>query len=155
MSKRYSLDEVKQIFREYREIKNSRLTNDEFDMFCRALRYLPKEIVDRLNRDVEFILLSAHDRNASEQACIIWLNDVAKDKKALIILTPIIFEFLGRPKGENDSLSAILHEVAHFYLKTQPYNDAEDFEFKEKEADKLVQKWIEDYVDDKPENEEA
>ena len=145
MSNRSTIDEIKQLFGGYRDLKYSRLTNDEFEIFCRALCILPKEIIDSLNTDVDFILLSAHDRNAAEQACIIMLDEVPKEKKALIILTPIIFEFLARPKHENDSISAILHEVSHFYLRTQPYINAEDFERKESEVDELVQKWIDDF----------
>jgi len=145
MSKRYTLDEIKQLFWEYRKLKYSRLTDDEFGMFCRALSVLPKEIIDTLNKDVDFILLSAHDRNAVEQACIIMLDEIPKDKKALIILTPIVFEFIGRPTREIDMIRAVLHEVAHFHLQNLPYESQEDFEDKETKTDELVQKWLNDW----------
>jgi hypothetical protein len=142
MSKRYNLEEIKCIFRIYREIKFSRLTDDEFDLFCRALSILPKEIVDSVNRDVDFILLSAHDQNAAEQACSIMLEEVPKEKKALIILTPLVFEYVGRPNGEKESIRAILHEVAHVRLKHKPYTDREDKKKKEEEADQQVVEWL-------------
>lgn len=145
----YTPDEVKQIFREYREIKHSRLTDDEFDIFCRALCILPKEIVDSLHNAVEFVLLSAHHQNAAEQACMLPFDDELKKKKALIIITPIIFGYrTDWSNREDDRRWAILHEVAHFHLGTRPYESPEDFERKEKEADELVQKWLDDFCNE-------
>ena len=95
MRKRYSLDEIKQKFIRYRELKHSQITDDEYGFFCGALYMLTSEIVDSLDKDVDFVMLSAQPSNNPIAACTVFppAPEDLKDKKPIIILTPIIFGF--------------------------------------------------------------
>jgi len=148
MNKRYTLDQIKQKFIKYRELKCSQLTDNEYEFFCDALIILPREIVDSLVKDVDFVLLSGQQPRAVNSAFISWLDDEdLKNKKAQIVLTPIIFGFgIEWRKHGDDQRWAVLHEVAHFHLGHKSYKNQEDFKRKEEEANALVKKWIDDFM---------
>lgn len=93
MIERYTLEEVKQLFKDYRKIEKSEISDNEYILFCDAIHILPKDIVDKVNKEIDFILLSAKPKKANA-ACFYFLEDEdIKNKKGFIIITPIIFGF--------------------------------------------------------------
>jgi hypothetical protein len=146
----YTLEEVKDKFKEYRELKRSELTDDEYDLFCDELIVLPKDIVDRIYTEIYFVLLSADPKKGSP-ACYVPLKELIEEKKqGIIVLTPFIFASFKHESGkviEPDSTDRprILHEVAHHILGHDEYNDKKDHNEKEKDAEEQVDKWIKQF----------
>jgi len=145
MSKEYySLEEIKTKFKNYRELKESVITGEEYEMFCGGIMVLPKEIVDRVHKEVQFVLLSAHPKKGNP-ACYVHLKEVIDDgKEAIIVLTPFIFASFIHENGERKEpeQSNIPHEVAHHILAHYEYKDQQDMEEKEKAAQKQVEEWV-------------
>jgi len=146
--KYYCVEEIKNKFKSYRDLENSDITDEEYEMFCDAIQILPMKIVDKINVEIEFALLSAHS-NKGNPACYINIKGLDERKKGIIFITPHVF---GAPYSvENckekkiigtDRQKKILHEIAHHYLGHIRYNNAQDKEEKENDADELVKRWV-------------
>lgn len=146
-TKYYSFEEIKIKFESYRDLKESVITDEEYDMFCYEIQLLPKEIVDRVCTEIYFVLLSAHPKKGNP-ACYVNLKEgINKEKEGIIVLTPYIF---GAPhideNGKEIRLDrfkqpCILHEVAHHILGHYTYIDPKDAEEKEKAAWTLAEEW--------------
>ena len=147
----YSFEDIKTKFKSYRELKESTITEEEYDMFCDEILALPKKIVDRAKNEIYFVLLSAA-RKKLTPACYINLKEMDR-KKGIIVLTPFIFEAPYRDENNKirkyDRLNqpCILHEVAHHILRHFRYEDQQDFKEKEKAAWEKAIKWAEQYRD--------
>lgn len=151
MTQRYTHEEVKQKFIRYRDLERSQLTEDEYGFFCGALHMLSREILDNLDRNADFVMLSAQPPTKPKSACIYFPPEYenARSTKPVIILTPIIFGFgIEWDKRFNSARKDILHEVAHFHLRHRLYEGQEDMDRKEKDANALAQKWIDEYHND-------
>jgi len=149
--KYYSIKEIKEKFKYYRDLENSDITDEEYETFCGAIEVLPREIVDRINIEIEFALLSAYS-NKGSPACYINIKGLDKRRKGIIVLTPHVFEDPYSAKnGKEKEISGeawqrwILHEIAHHYLGHIRYNNVQDKEEKENDADKLVYRWVEEW----------
>jgi hypothetical protein len=144
----YSFEEIKTKFKFYRELKESDITDDEYDIFCEEIQVLPKEIVDRIQTEIKFILLSA-DPNKGNPACYVNLEEgIDEEKKGIIVLTPYIF---GASYYDKDGIKrrlhgiekpCILHEVAHHILGHIGYKDQRDLDEKERAAWEQAEKWF-------------
>lgn len=150
--KYYTLDEVKDKFKEYRELKVSDLTEDEYDLFCEELHVLPKEIVDKVHTEIQFVPMSGADPKKGNLACYVSLLKelVDEGRQGIIVLTPFVFASYTHESGEeikadNMARPHILHEVAHHYLKHYEYKDEKDREEKEKAAREKVYKWVKQF----------
>jgi len=148
----YSFEDIKTKFKSYRELKESTITEEEYDMFCDEILALPKKIVDRAKNEIYFVLLSAA-RKKLTPACYINLKEIDR-KKGIIVITPFIFGALYRDENNNkrsyaplDNKPCILHEVAHHILEHSGYEDQQDFEEKEKAAWEQAIKWAKQYRD--------
>jgi len=139
----YSLEEIKTKFKSYKELKESSVTEEEYEMFCSEIRMLPKEIVNRAQSEIKFVLMSAN-----HVALAYYLNlkeGLNKEKEGIIVLTPFIFGAPYKDKNGNVRIinrlyqHYILHEIAHHILGHSPYKDEKDK--KEKAAEKQVKKW--------------
>ncbi|MGB9006421.1 MAG: hypothetical protein WCB96_11915 [Candidatus Aminicenantales bacterium] len=139
----YELNQIKDIFKAYKDSIDLPITEEEYDIFCRQLVQIPKDKLDIINKNIYFVLLSANP-TCTIPACLINLDDRKfNGKNALIILTPLIF---GYPPGTcSPGPEKILHEIAHFDLGHNDYLNREDIEKKEKEADKLAANWLNKY----------
>ena len=147
----YTFEEIKDKFKEYRELKRSDLTNDEYDLFCGELIVLPKEIVDRIYNEIYFVLLSA-DPKKGIAGCYVPFKELIEEKKeGIIVLTPFIFASFVHESGkviepDNMDRPRILHEVAHHILGHDEYKDEKDREKIEKAAEEQVEKWVNQFV---------
>ena len=149
-NKYYSFKDIKTIFKSYRKLKESTITNEEYDMFCDEIQVLPKEIVDKVKTEIQFVLLSAGPKKLNP-ACYINLREII-GKEGIIVLTPFIF---GAPYlDENNKIRrhsrleqpCLLHEVAHHILGHSRYEDQRDYEEKEKTAWEQAEKWYKQYT---------
>jgi len=143
----YSFEEIKIKFESYRDLKESDITDDEYDRFCSEIQMIPKDIIDEILKGIKFVLLSANPKKVNP-ACYVNLKKLNDEKKeGIIVLTPYI---LGAPyidKNGNEKLiypydAKILHEVAHHTLGHTCYKDQKDKDKKEKAADEEVEKWL-------------
>jgi hypothetical protein len=143
----YTFEEIKELFKEYRELKESNITEDEYDLFCEELHVLPKEIVDKVHTEIHFVPMSADPKKVN-QACYVQLKKLTdEEKEGIIVLTPFIFASFVHESGKviepnNIARPRILHEVAHHILGHDEYKDEKDREEKEKAADEQVVKWL-------------
>jgi hypothetical protein len=143
MNSYYGLKEIKDIFKLYKPSIDSSITKKEFNIFCKTIIQLPKDILDRISKDIFFVLLSANPK-CLEAACLLNLDDrLVIGKKAIIIITPILFGYKARQNSPGSDY--ILHEVAHYVLGHRDYLSQEDIDKKESEANDLASKWIADY----------
>lgn len=145
----YSFEEIKTKFKSYRELKESTITEGEYDIFCEEIQVLPKEIVDKVHTKIQFVLLSANPKKLNP-ACYVNLREGAdKEKEAIIVLTPFIFAPYFDKKGREIRIDkpCISHEIAHHILGHYKYEDQEDFEEKEKAANKQAQEWGNQWFD--------
>lgn len=55
----YSLDQIKTKFKSYRKLSESNINKDEYLKFCDEIQLLPKEIVDKIQIEIQFVLMSA------------------------------------------------------------------------------------------------
>lgn len=147
----YSFEEIKTKFKNYRELKESNITDEEYDIFCEEIQVLPKEIVDKVQTEVQFVLLSA-DPKKGNPACYVNLREgIDKEKEAIIVLTPFIFALFfdedGKEKEpDNIERPRILHEIAHHILGHHVYKDERDRKEKEKAAQEQVEKWFKQWA---------
>lgn len=145
----YSREKIKTKFKNLREIKESTITDEEFEIFCSRIMVLPKETVDKVHNEICFLLMSAHPKKGNPACCVNFKSETVKGKEAIIVLTPFIFAVF---KHENDKVikpneNNILHEIAHYILGHIDYNDPQDCEEKEKAAWGQVEKWYEKWLD--------
>ncbi len=147
----YTFEEVKDKFKEYRELKTSDLTDDEYDLFCGELMVLSKEIVDRIYTKICFVPLSA-DPEKGIAGCYVPLKELIEEKKeGIIVLTPFIFASFVHESGkviepDNMDRRRILHEVAHHILGHDEYKDEKDRKEKEKAAEEQADKWVSQFL---------
>ena len=144
--KYYSIKEIKDKFKSYRDLENSDITDKEYRIFCDAIQILPMEIVDKINVEIEFALLSAHCRTGNPACYINLINGLGDKKRGIIFITPHVF---GAPyaveNGKEKKMSdegrqkAILHEIAHHVLDHSRYICEKDHI--ENDADELVYRW--------------
>jgi len=137
----YTLEEVKDIFKEYINIRM-----ESFDIFCNELQRLPKNLIDKIAKEVHFVLF---DKIQGEMhvACSIPLDEL-HDKKLIIILTPYIFgaRYLSTEgKYITHNKCSILHEIAHYELGHCAPLIKDRLEHSEEEADKQMNNWIDDW----------
>jgi hypothetical protein len=135
----YDQNDIKSKFIDYRSIKHSQITDDEFDFFCGELWYLPKEIVDRVKDEVCFLLLGGNNDSLAEQniAEAFYLSlktGIPESTEAIIVITASIFK--------SKRQRAILHEIAHHILGFSSYSDAADKLIVEKKTDDQVSEWM-------------
>jgi hypothetical protein len=133
----YNLDKIRDLFAEQRA-ENFDLTEREYPVFCAALQRLPKEIVDRIKRDVFFVLMSACRKNAACKFCL----GNKREKRAVIVYSPLMF---GYPSGSCGRHKDFLHEVAHFILDHRGCRDEAEKLRLDQEANKLAAKWEKEY----------
>lgn len=146
--KYYNFKEIKAKFRSYRELIESTITDEEYDIFCDEIQVLPKDIVEKIQTEIQFVLLSAVSKKVNP-ACYINLREgFDKEKEAIIVLTPYIF---GAPYIDKNGKErriygleqlCILHEVAHHILRHSVCKDQRDLEDKEKAAQEQAEKWV-------------
>lgn len=149
----YRVEEIKDKFKSYIDIKKSNITPDEYEIFCGHIQYLPKEIVDRVLTEIEFVMLSADPKKGNPACYVNIRKGIEEEKEGIIVLTPYIFgapyiDENGKERRINSSEpQCALHEVAHHILGHYKYNSPEDKEDKEKMADAQVKEWIEKWWD--------
>ena len=138
--KYYDLEEIKNKFSQYGPREPYSISDNEYRLFTAALSCLPKNIVDKVNDEVQFVLLSYEDNSAQKnvnQACYIDLKrSIPEDKKAIIVLSPLIFRWQNK--------RGILHEIAHHILGSWDYSNFEDIAIKEREVEAKVNEWMKD-----------
>lgn len=143
----YTVEEVKDKFKEYRELKRSNLTDDEYNLFCGELHVLPKVTVDKIYTEIYFVLLSADPKKGSP-ACYVPLQELIDEKrKGIIVLTPFVFDSYTHESGEeikadNMDRRRILHEVAHHILGHFGCENEEECKEIEKAAEEQVEEWV-------------
>jgi hypothetical protein len=145
---RYEVEKVKKLFDIYQKLSESNLCDEEYEQFCSEIAILPRDIVDRVKKEIYFVLLSAQKANI---ACLVplsqFLNSEYKDKKALIVITPLVFgnesKNIRYCEGHN-----ILHEIAHYVLGHFEYSDYCDLIKKENDAKEMVSNWWQSALSD-------
>jgi hypothetical protein len=151
--KYYSFEEIKTKFKSYRELQESAITDDEYVRFCDEIQVLPREVVDKVQAEIQFVLLSGNPKMVNTACYINLRKGIEPEKIAIIVLTPFIF---GVPyKNENgkeirlDSYEnpCILHEVAHHIFGHHTYKSQEDFDQKEKAAKEQAEKWVNQWIE--------
>lgn len=140
----YCLEQIEIIFESYLTKKFS-INEREYTIFCEEIQILPKEIVDRVQNEIDFVMLSADPKKVNPAYYINLTRGIDKGKKGIIVLTPYIFgaPYLGKD-GEKNTYDkcGILHEIAHHILGHYKYENQKDLEDKEKAAWEQVDKWI-------------
>lgn len=144
----YSIEKIKNKFKNLREIKESTITDEEYEKFCYEIQVLPKEIVDKVHNEVCFVLMSAHSEKGNPACYVNFKSETVKGKEGIIVLAPFIFDLFfdkdGKEKEPDDiERPRILHEVAHHILGHIDYKDPQDYEEKEKAANDQVENWME------------
>lgn len=144
----YTLDQVKDKFRSYRNPKESVYSKKEYDIFCREIEMIPKTTVKTICKEIYFVLMSARPGKGTP-ACYVNLRkgfDV-KEKKGIVVLSPYIFGALGKDKNGNEKKyceakdgKIILHEIAHHVLNHSNENEKKN-NIEEREAEELVEEW--------------
>jgi hypothetical protein len=149
MVNHYTLEKIEQKFKEYRDIKLSDTSDDDYRFFCDAIHILPMDIVDRIHMEVLFTVLGTQEDKA-KIACFLWNDDEdIRKKKAIIVLTPIMFGFGIDIKHHIEVLKrSILHEIAHYILEHKEYKDIENCKQKDLQADELADRWIKKFIDE-------
>jgi len=143
----YSFEEIKTKFKSYRELKESSITEEEYDIFCDEIQLLPKEIVDKVQSEIKFVLMSANPEKVTLACYLNLKEELNKEKEGIIVLTPFIFGAPYKDKNGNEKIinrlnqPCILHEIAHHILGQSPYKDEKDEKEKEKAAWKQAEKW--------------
>jgi predicted metal-dependent peptidase len=143
--KYFSLEDIKIMFSEYRNIKYSNLSIEEFDLLCDWLHFLPKKVVIEINNEIYFVLLGAKKFNF---ACYVSLDNLPKGKKAIICISPLAFSSQLpelTEKAKKEILFRVLHEVAHHTKGHIEYKDQKHKEIIEREADAQVNNWLDDW----------
>lgn len=85
-NKYYNLQEIKIIFQNCRT-KN--IDEVEFHLFCDELKVLPRDVVNRISKEIKFVLLSANPKRINP-ACLLDIGrEIKPNTKAIVILTPI------------------------------------------------------------------
>jgi len=143
--KHYTLEKIKVMFKHVK--KNNRITDAEFKIFCEGIRRLPSEDVDKVYKDVYFVLLTSHKKPAI--ACWVHKKELG-DKKGIIFFTPSFFKYDAveaiisskiRKKKiiRNEQQFKILHEVAHYHFGhgETPYHKNQELE-----AESLAELWF-------------
>ena len=54
MSNFYNVNEIKEIFKEYKSLEKSSITESEFSFFCETMSQLKKDIVDKIKYFTKF-----------------------------------------------------------------------------------------------------
>lgn len=142
-NRKYTKEEVKEIFQSYIEQGDMYITEHEYDILCEAISSIPKEIVDKIKKEVYFVVLSREKDNKEWPACYTNLESKSlKYKKGIIFYSPLIFF----PKDEEIlyPIYPILHEIAHHELNHRDTENLEERIKQEKEAKELVLKWLSD-----------
>lgn len=158
--KYYDIKDIKKIFESYRQEPLPEMNESEYEIFCDAFIVLPKEILNTVHKEIQFVSLRYESpENVVNAAYHINLEqDLLKGKKGIILLTPYVIGtpepplFVtknGRKKKLNNMEDAIiLHEVAHHILGHTGYKDKIDKEEIEKAADKQVEEWIREWKEE-------
>lgn len=136
----YSLNEIKELFKSYSPSLECPITEEEHEQFCEAIKQLPKEIVDIVNKEIYFILMSSNPSSLNAACYIDIERGIPKEKKGIVIVTPIIFGY--KPGLFSPGIEYILHEIAHHILGHYKYDSQTDIIEKEKTATNLASKWI-------------
>lgn len=145
----YYIKEIEKKFISYKDRKESNISDDEYDIFCGELKYLPKTIIKRVLDEIHFVLMSAQPGKGTK-GCYVNLRKMKK--KGIVVLEPYIFgAFLSDESGnkkkycERKEGKIILHEIAHHILN-HSYEDEERIDFEEIEAWNQVEKWENEYT---------
>ncbi len=147
--KYYNLKEIEKIFFSYRNPKHSVLTKKEYGVFCREIVKIPKTIIDTIDKEIYFVLMSAQPGKGTP-ACYVNLRlPDMKNRKGIVVFSPYIFGAVGKDKNGKDKkysevkdLKIILHEIAHHVLN----HSNEDEEKENKGAWDQVEEWENAFV---------
>lgn len=132
---KYSLEDVKKKFKYLCD----RLTRGESNfLFVTLSHYLPKNIIDSLGNDVEFICLSAK-KNDGEPTCGRY-HYVDPPRSHIIVYSHLVFFKFNDFDEHLNRVGDILHEIAHFHLGHTSVD--QDRDRKEEEAKQKVYEWI-------------
>ena len=132
----YSLEELKGKLTEFKDHGSMDLCDVEFLCFCEAMRVLPKDIIDRVLKEVYFIVLSSCKKI---KACYQHLeSDCLNGKQAIIFVSPTFFT----QDGDFGQCVQIAHEVAHHMLQHKSTGDADTRKEAEEQANELADKWM-------------
>ena len=148
--KYYDLKEIENKFVGYKNEEWSNINADDYLFFCTAIQMLPKKIVDRIDKEIFFVLMGSKEKTTEPQeinsilgkikaACIVWREDLENiDCKAVIIISPIVF----MNSYEFNAKIIIHHEIAHYIIG---HNNSNSTDERELAANELAKKWREDY----------
>jgi hypothetical protein len=131
----YRLKEVKKMFQSYRDLEDVDVSDEEYNIFCKVIRELPKEIVSRIEKEIYFVILSLQKCQTAS-----YHHLEAKDlreKKAIIFIPPIFFKC-----EQMNQYFKIFHEVAHYILGHKDIDSLEEREKHEDAAKKLALNWM-------------
>jgi len=146
----YPVDKIKKMFKTIR--KENKITDEEYELLCQAISCLPRKIVNKVKKDIFFVILSSSKEYGSP-ACWVNIEDL-KDKKGIIFLAPSLFKhelrknFFEAKITENDifkrqyQYKEILHEVTHFMKDHKGISDLKKYKKQEDEAEKQAEKWL-------------
>jgi len=101
-----------------------------------ALSKIPKKIVDKVINECKFLRPFVGG---------MFINKELISGKNLIVISDSFFQNSNSEEIEK----ALLHEIAHFVLKHKISAVKEEYERQEEEAEKLVEKWLEDWKNQK------
>lgn len=144
---KYSLNKIKEMFNHVRLA--NKISEDEYDLFCDAIRRLPPKIVKDVKDNVCFVLLSA-SRIEGGPACFIIVDHDLIIKKGIIILSALCFNLEPRESlyslkiCGNEFYMDLYHEIAHHVKGHRDTTDPELEKRNEDEANKLANKWFKD-----------
>jgi len=135
----YSLDEIKQKFESYRNEIGSNITDGEYVKFCDEINLLPKETVNKIFKEIYFVLMGASSEKKNPACYINLKHGIDKEKEGIIVLAPDIFR---PPFTDQFNLTLpILHEVAHHEMGHYNANNQAEYDKNEKSAQEQVEKW--------------
>lgn len=138
MSDYYSLEEVKSRFKKYSPPENFHISEGDYETFCLALVQLPKDILDRVEKEVFFILSGIVRGWHIDLEC----PDLS-EKKGLIQICPHLLKDDCDPTLLKET---ILHEIAHHILGHKAAKDHEEYMLHENEANSKTEEWFEQSV---------
>ena len=143
MKERYSAEEIW-----YENAGVVTIGNDELrGLLARVLSIVPKNVADRVLKEWLFLMPMFDYENG------FFLPKKLLQEKGVIAFPEKLLE-----KDEKSIVHTVLHEIAHFYLghKSPLFEDLSDEEAKkqEEEADRLADKWLQEFeIDSKQKHE--
>jgi hypothetical protein len=157
--KHYDLNKIREKFDSYRQGPNPEMGSAEFEEFCSTIQVLPRDIIDKIQREIWFIYIYDYKCTANivPPAWYIKLKqERTVGKEGIIFITSYVLgtptppvyieEHCARTILNPMNHPVILHEIAHHILGHSFPRDRNEMDAQHKKVGELVEKWLFDYA---------